>query len=128
MSRQNFGALILAILLTGWAAGLAGATRELVRFSPIHEGFLVGIVGIAGFALGNLVRSFAQLLTAILLVTLVSEGIMTSALLFSGVGDSGLGLEAALSVAISKAVLNGFLFVFPLILIGALIGRLFYRE
>lgn len=128
MSRQNFGALILAILLTGWTAGLAGATRELARFSPIHEGFLVGIVGIAGFALGNLVRSFAQLLTAILLVTLVSEGIMTGALLFSELGDSGLGLEAALSVAISKAVLNGFLFVFPLMLIGALIGRLFYRE
>ncbi len=128
MSKQNFGVLILAILLTGWAGGLAGATRELVRFSPVHEGFLVGIVGIAGFALGNLVRSFAQLLTAILLVTLVSGGIMTGALLFSEWRDSVLGLEATLSVAISKAVLNGFLFVFPLTLIGALIGRLFYRD
>lgn len=128
MSRQNFRALIVAILLTGWAAGLAGATRELVRFSPVPESLLVAIVGIAGLALGSLIRSFAQLLTAILLVTLVSGGIMTGALLFSEVGDSVLGVEATLSVAISKAVLNGFLFVFPLTLIGALLGRLFYRD
>jgi hypothetical protein len=128
MSKQKVGALILAIALTGWAAGLAGATRELVRFSPVSEGFLVVIVGLAGLALGSLIRGFAQLLMAILLVTLVSGGIMTGALLLSEWGDSLLGLEATLSVAISKAVLNGFLFVFPLTLIGALIGRLFYRD
>lgn len=128
MSKQNLGALILAIALVGWAAGLAGATRELIRFSPVSEGFLVAIVGLAGFALGGLLRSFAQLLTAILLVALVSGGIMTGALLLSEVGDAGLGLAATLSVAISKAVLTGFLFVFPLTLLGALIGRLFHRD
>lgn len=128
MSKQNFGTLIVAILLTGWATGLAGATRELVRFSPVPESLLVAIVGITGLALGSLIRGFAQLLTAILLVTLMSTGIMIGALLLSEVGDAVLGVEAALSVAVSKAMLNGFLFVFPLTLIGALIGRLFYRE
>lgn len=128
MSKQNLGALILAIALVGWAAGLAGATRELIRFSPVSESFLVAVVGLAGFALGGLLRNFAQLLTAILFVTLASGGIMTGALLLSEIGDAGLGLAATLSVAISKAVLNGFLFVFPLTLLGALVGRLFHRD
>nr|BAL57423.1 hypothetical protein HGMM_F50D11C32 [uncultured Acetothermia bacterium]BAL59805.1 hypothetical protein HGMM_OP4C441 [Candidatus Acetothermum autotrophicum] len=128
MSRQNVGALILAIVFTAWAAGLAGATRELVQFSPVSEGFLVGVVGMAGVALGGLVGGFAQLLAAILLVTLGSGGIMTGALLLSEWGDAGLGVEATLSVAISKAVLTGFFFVFPVTLIGALIGRLLHRE
>ncbi len=128
MTKQNVGVLVVAVVLTGLAAGLSGATRELVRFSPVSEGFLVGLVGGAGLALGGLIRGFAQLLTAILLGTLVSGGIMTGALLLSEWGDSLLGLEATLSVAISKAVLNGFLFVFPLTLIGALIGRLLQRD
>lgn len=128
MTKQNVGAFVLAIMLAGVTAGLCGATRELVRFSPVSEGFLVGLIGIAGLALGGLIRGFAQLLAAILLVTLVSGGIMTGALLLSEWGDSVLGLEATLSVAISKAVLNGFLFVFPVTLIGALIGRLFQRD
>jgi hypothetical protein len=128
MTKQSVGVFVVAVVLTGVAAGLSGATRELVRFSPVSEGFLVGLVGIAGLALGSLIRGFAQLLTAILLGTLVSGGIMTGALLLSEWGDSLLGLEATLSVAVSKAVLNGFLFVFPLTLIGALIGRLFQRD
>jgi hypothetical protein len=128
MTKQSVGVFVVAVVLTGVAAGLSGATRELVRFSPVSEGFLVCLVGIAGLALGSLIRGFAQLLTAILLGTLVSGGIMTGALLLSEWGDSLLGLEATLSVAVSKAVLNGFLFVFPLTLIGALIGRLFQRD
>jgi len=128
MTKQNVGVFVVAVVLTGLAAGLSGATRELVRFSPVSEGFLVGLVGVAGLALGGLIRGFAQLLAAILLGTLLSGGIMTGALLLSEWGDSLLGLEATLSVAVSRAVLNGFLFVFPLTLIGALIGRLFQRD
>ncbi|MCL6642980.1 MAG: hypothetical protein K6T71_06640 [Candidatus Bipolaricaulota bacterium] len=128
MTKQDCGTLVLATALTGIAVGLALATRELSRFSPVPENFLLGLVFLAGIALGGLLRGFAQLLAAILVVMLVGGAVMTAALLVAELGDSLLGLEVTLSVAVGKAVLNGFLFIFPLTLIGALIGRLFQRD
>lgn len=128
MTKQDFGTLVLAISLTGIAVGLALATRELSRFAPVPENLLLGLVFLAGIALGGLVHGFARLLAAILVVILIGGAVMTAALLAVELGDSLLGVEATLSVAVGRAVLNGFLFVFPLTLIGALIGRLFQRD
>lgn len=126
MTTKSWGTL-LAIILTGLTVGLALATRELLRFSPVPESFLLILIVLAGIALGSLVHDFARLLVAILVVTLVGGAVMMAALLFSELGDTALGLEAAFSVALSKAVRNVF-FIVPLTLIGSMVGRLFHRE
>jgi hypothetical protein len=128
MIIRDRGTLALAIIFVSLTAGLCGATRELGQFSPVPQGVLIALVGLAGLALGSLVYSFTQLLIAILLAVLLSGGVMVVALLISEWGDGLLGLEATLSLAVNKAVLNSFALIFPVTLLGGMVGRLLYRE
>lgn len=121
--------LVGAAGLTGLASGLALATREMTRFSPVSDPWGFGIIFLAGIGLGALSRNFARLLIAILLVLLVAGTIMTLALIYPEMDPEALlGVGAAFSMALRKAVVNIFFFVLPLTLIGAMLGRIFSRH
>lgn len=126
---RDIGLLVGAASLVGLVAGLAMATQALPLFSPVPGVVLLGSVFLAGLGMGSLMRDLAQVLLAVIVTVLLSMVVMTLALVYPEMGpEAALGVEAALSGALQKAVISGFLFVLPLTLVGALVGRLFSRH
>ena len=116
------------ILLSSVASGAAFTVYDLSEFSPL-PGFLPFLIPlIAGASMGMLTRSLGQALLAVLLVSLLGIGVVVYALSYPELRSDHLGLEIVASISLRKAIISGFFYVFPLTLVGLLIGKLVFRE
>lgn len=127
-TQREFIKLGLLITLSSLVAGAAFAVYELGEFSPL-PGFVSFLVPlIAGASIGALIRSLGQALLAVILISLLGIGVMMSALLYPELRGDYLGIEIVGAFSLRKAIISGFFFIFPLTLIGILVGKLLFRE
>lgn len=127
-TKRDFIELGLMSVLGGLAAGAAFTVYDLSEFSPL-PGFLSFLIPlIVGISIGALTRSLGQALLTVIFISLLGIGVMMAALLYPELRSDYLGLEIVGAFSLRKAVISGGIFIFPLTLIGVLLGKLLFRE
>ncbi|GEM_PF-1954442 len=123
-SRLGLLGLAAMILLSGTSLGASMAVHSLSRFAPIPSGLMLVFPLLVGLALGVLTRGLAQALGAFLLVIGVYFAADFLALSLPELIYAHLGREIVTQLSVARALVDGFIYVLPLTLIGLLVGKL----
>lgn len=127
LSRLELLGLSLVILLSGISLGASMAVHTLSRFAPIPAGLMLAFPLLVGVVLGLLTRGLAQALGVSLLVIGVYFAANSLALILPELIHAHLGREIVTQLSVAQALVDGFIYVLPLMLIGLLGGKLLIK-